>query len=336
MFDEDFFTKCFSTTCPQITIIPNERLLDFSIYKVAITPKELGNKFKVDRVMDFAADWRSLFDTWLADFGAPNGFNESTPLLVTVHPSWFEWPILHDSASFIATFGRILRFNPSLLNLAATVLYALDEEYSLGIDPAKIGIPAEGKFYGAHLRTAPDAVAASFAGYEEQSNAYLASAEKKKLSFVYLASGSPPDIVRFTEAAAKKDIMVTTKLALLEKEPEFEDALKELQALTWDQQALIDYMILLRSSHFGGTWASSFSYNIVFRRHVVVGKGEWVPSASALEARDLQERGRRGRTSQERSGEGDELEQGQCYGDEINTVFGPPKMGIWFELSMWP
>lgn len=329
MFDEDYFTKSLSAACPQIKIIPNENVLESSINNATLTPKELGNKFKVDRVMDSAAEWRSLFDKWILDSVTPSSFNESTPLLVYMQPSWFEWPILYDPASFIATFGRIIRFNSTFLNLAATVLYALDKGYNLGIEPAKTGIPTKGKFYGAHLRTDSDAVAASFASYEEQSSSYLASAEKNKLSFIYLASGSPPDIERFTETAAGKGIKVTTKVALLENEPEFADALKEMKALTWDQQALIDYMVLLRSSYFGGTWASSFSYNIVFRRHVVVGDGEWVPSTSALETRglDLEERW---------SSKDEKLEDGQCYRDSINTVFGAPKMGIWFELSMWP
>lgn len=325
MFDEDYFIKSLSTACPQIHILSNVSLLDASISTAAITPKDLGNKFKVDRVMDFAADWRSLFDKWIADFGPD--FNRSMPLLVSAEPSWFEWPILYDSALFVATFGRILRFNSTLLNLAATVVYALDEEYNLGIEPAMTGIPMKGKFYGAHLRTAKDAVAASFASYEEQSSAYLSSTTKNNLSLVYLASGSPPDIIRFMQTAAEKNIQVTTKTALLEKKAQFANTLKTLQALTWDQQALIDYMVLLRSSHFGGTWASSFSYNIVFRRHVTVGKGEWIPSASALEARGVSLRNSRSNS---------DIEDGACYQDGVNTVFGPPKMGIWFELSMWP
>lgn len=332
MFDEDFFKISLSTACPQITIIQTESLLDPSINRAELIPKELGSKFKVDRVIDFAVEWRGLFDEWIWYLGAPSGLNESKPLLVSVRPSWFEWPILHDSASFIATFGRILRFNQTFLDLASTVLYALDQEYDLGVDPGKIGVPTKGKFYGAHLRTAQDAVAANFATYEEQSNAYLASAKEHKLSIIYVASGSPPDIVRFTETAAKQKIKVTTKLALLEGKPEFADALKELQAMTWDQQALIDYMVLLRSSHFGGTWASSFSYNIVFRRHVVVGDGEWVPSKAALEARGSSSDSSPGHNHIEKR----KLGRGECYGDAINSVFGPPKMGIWFELSMWP
>ena len=137
-------------------------------------------------------------------------------------------------------------------------------------------------------------------------------------------------------------IKVTTKLALLENVEEYEEELKEMKSLTWDQQALIDYMVLLRSSHFGGTWASSFSYNIVFRRHVVVGNGTWIPSQMALEARDIEERSLDLEARNERiegtweSTEGEKLASGECYKDKINTVFGPPRLGIWFELSMWP
>lgn len=341
MFDEDFFIKCLTTACPQISIITSESLLNASISRAGLTPKDLGHKFKhgVDRVIDFASEFRSLFDAWIHDFGAPSGFSASNPLLVSITPSFFEFPILYDSASFIATFGRILRFNPSILHLAATVLYALDKEYKLNLEPAKVGIPAEGKFFGAHLRTDVDAVAAFFASYEEQSSAYLAAAKKHNLSFIYLASGSPPDIKRFTKTGKKMGIKVTTKLALLEGEEEFEEELKEMKALTWDQQALIDYMVLLRSSHFGGTWASSFSYNIVFRRHVVVGDGIWIPSRMALETRDLEveERGSDLELADRwESIEEEKLGKGECYKDKINTVFGPPRMGIWFELSMWP
>lgn len=258
------------------------------------------------RAIDFADNWRSLFDTWM-DLTAPLGFNDSK-LFVSVRPSLFEWPILHDPASFIATFGRILRFNSTFLNLAATVLYALNKEYGLDMDPGKVGVPEAGKFYGAHLRTDRDAVAASFASYEEQSTAYLASAERNGLSLIYVASGSIPDVERFTTTPAEMGIKVTTKIAVLEKEPEFAGALAELRALTWDQQALIDYLILLRSSHFGGTWASSFSYNIAFRRHVVVGKGEWVPSTLALEETMHGGRNR-----------GDGLRDGECYKYNIRT-----------------
>jgi len=200
----------------------------------------------------------------------------------------------------------------------------MDQKYNLDINPAARGVPAPGKFYGAHLRTAVDAAKAGFAPYKDQAAAYFSDAQKHKLSVVYLASGSAPDIKRFTEEAAEKNMSVTTKYDLLSSSPEFANALEEMKALTWDQQAEIDYLLLLRSSAFGGTWASSFAWNIAFRRHVAVNGGKWVESEAAKNAkREV------GVTKKDTAG-------AICYEDKINTIFGDDKRGIWFELSMWP
>ncbi|EKD20583.1 alternative oxidase [Drepanopeziza brunnea f. sp. 'multigermtubi' MB_m1] len=321
MFDEDFFITSLSTACPQMKIIRVEDLVEPAI-KAAITPKDLGTKFRVVRIMDFPSEWRGLFDQWLVKYGHPGASVGSVPILVTIRPSWFQWPILHDDPLFTATFGRILRFEPTFLKLAATTLYAFNQQYGLGIEARKTGVPDAGKFYGAHLRTAVDAVAAKFASYDEQSKAYLAESKKKNFEVIYVASGSPPDIERFSETAATMGMNVTTKSKILRSDPVYADTLNAIEALTWDQQALIDYMVLLRSSHFGGTWASSFSYNIVFKRHVAVDNGQWTHSDLAL------------KTGVSRRS--DPLEEGECYHDQVSTIFGRPGHGLWFEMSMWP
>jgi len=325
MFDLHFFTNALSIACPQIRLIPHEDdLADVpSVAEhFAFVPKELG---QVKWTIDFASTWRLRFEEWLQKSGPVDGFSASSPLLAAVHPSFFEFPTAHDSNAFVATFGRIVRFNEDTRRLAAVVLYALDKKHSLGINPGETGIPASGKFYGAHLRTAIDAAAANFAPYEEQSQAYLSAATTHNLSVIYVASGSPPDILRFTDTAALLGMVVTTKNVVLENDPEFAHALAEMQSLTWDQQALIDYLVLLRSSHFGGTWASSFAWNIAFRRHVAVGHGIWKPSQAAEnEGRDIKVRG------------DSEGPPGECYKDSVSTIYGDDLRGIWFELSMWP
>ena len=58
--------------------------------------------------------------------------------------------------------------------------------------------------------------------------------------------------------------MVTTKLELLKG-----DDLQQLTDLTWDQQALVDYLILTKSTHFTGCSFSSFTMNIAFKRHLM-------------------------------------------------------------------
>lgn len=344
MFDLDIFKTSLTTACPQIRVVSEEADLEefpsLADHTSPLTPKDLGNEFKVERVVDFPEVWREKFDTWLEQYGAPKGFSASNPLLVSLTPAFFEFPIMYDAPDFIATFGRIVEFNPEIRRLSAEVLYALDRKYTLGINASQTGIPEPKKYFGAHLRTDADAIVAKFANYDEQSKAYLKGAKAHGLSFIYLASGSTPDIKRFTADAKKKRISVTTKYALLEGEPEFANALEEMKKLSWDQQALIDFAILLRSSHFGGTWASSFAYNIVFKRHVVVNNGTWVHSELALAAKrdpkpekQLEQRWFGIGDSEEKR---KKLQKGECYKDSISTIYGTPTMGIWFELSMWP
>ncbi|KAH8591362.1 hypothetical protein B0O99DRAFT_598224 [Bisporella sp. PMI_857] len=331
MLDEHHFTTSLLAACPKMRLISHEDdLADMpSILNPSkIKPIQLSTDIRLGRVIKYAKEWRSIFDKWLKDYGAPNGFSASSPLLVSVAPSFFEYSIHSDSPKFIATFGRIIRFNEETRHLAATVLYAMDKKYKMNLNASHTGIPQVEKFYGAHLRTDSDAEKAGFAPYSEQSKAYLAAAHAAKLSVAYVASGSPSDTERFTKEAGEQGISVTTKYALLESDPEYANALARMKALTWDQQALIDYAILLRSSIFGGTWASSFGWNIVFKRHVAVGNGVWVPSEAAKKEMGIKRRRRRGGDQQEPPNE--------CYRDSISTVFGWDGAGIWFEVSMWP
>jgi hypothetical protein len=41
-----------------------------------------------------------------------------------------------------------------------------------------------------------------------------------------------------------------------------------LKGLSFDQQALVDYLVLLKSSQFAGVGHSSFAWNIALKRHV--------------------------------------------------------------------
>ena len=161
--------------------------------------------------------------------------------------------------------------------LAATVLYAMNKKYQLGIDPEAQGIH-DGKFYGAHLRTAADAASAGWTPYSTQSSHYLSHASHNHLPLIYVASGSPPDILLLSQDAANYSfpMEVTTK-SLLFAEKGFEKEKDEMEGLTWDQQALVDYEVLLRASRFGGTWESSFGWNLAMRRHVAMGRGDWIP-----------------------------------------------------------
>lgn len=124
-------------------------------------------------------------------------------------------------------------------------------------------------FMGVHLRTSMDAPD-HWPKYQEQTDYYLALAKSKKFSVIYIASGNDTETARFAaEAAAMKPpITVISKNDLLAGED-----LTALEAMTWDQQAMVDYQILLKSSYFGGMTESSFSWNIAVKRRTQSKKG---------------------------------------------------------------
>jgi len=105
----------------------------------------------------------------------------------------------------------------------------------------------------------------------------------------------------------------------------FEAEWRTLNELTWDQQGLVDYEALLRSSSLGGTWETSFSWNVAMRRHVVAGGGTWISPSS--HASRVSKRSNSAKRAVNDSG----------FEDTASIIFGPHgdstvKM---FELSMW-
>jgi hypothetical protein len=111
------------------------------------------------------------------------------------------------------------------------------------------------------MRVAADAAAAGWPGYEAQAPIYLANAKRLNLTTIYLATGSPEHRERFREDAEKEGLSVIVKEDLLDGEE-----LAELQHLTWDQQALVDFDVLMHSSSFYGFVRSSFSWSLALRR----------------------------------------------------------------------
>lgn len=111
------------------------------------------------------------------------------------------------------------------------------------------------------MRVAADAAAAGWPGYEAQAPFYVAEAKKRNLSTIYLATGSPEHRDRFREDAQREGLTVVVKEDLLS-----DDEVAEVKSLTWDQQALVDFDVLMHSSYFYGFVRSSFSWSLALRR----------------------------------------------------------------------
>jgi hypothetical protein len=126
-------------------------------------------------------------------------------------------------------------------------------------------------FQGARVRTEADAQNAGWNSAPNwnssaQSGAYISHAREKGLKIVYITSSNAGELARFLEKASALTIIF--KPDLLAPNP---PARQELEALTWNQQAWVDYEGLGRYEVFGGVVKSSSSLNVAVSRKEMAG-----------------------------------------------------------------
>ncbi|EDN93985.1 hypothetical protein SS1G_09852 [Sclerotinia sclerotiorum 1980 UF-70] len=279
LFDLDFFKESLNEACPRIKFIPHVN----DLYTVPSTqnphPLDPGSissgklEEPFESLLAKPGTWAKDFTKWLNETNTK--FSEKQPMRVTIKESLLHWPLNHDDSDFVAQFGRIIRPNLEIRTLASTVLYTLSRKYNLRYNASE-GIQ-ENMYYGAHLRTGLDAKAANWTSFEKQSQNYLQACKHNKLRVIYLVCTSENDINHFTSLAHKYttyDIHVATAHTLLSLHP---NDLTTYLTLSSTQRAVLNSEILLKSSIFGGTYESSYSWNIALRRHIVWGNGTWIP-----------------------------------------------------------
>ena len=322
LFDRAYFKSSLKAACPMMTIYDDFSGLgrySWAAGAVHLAPSSLGEIVR-DYWLAHPYEWRSKFDSWLeTEVGSPSA---EEPVPITLDHAFLLWPILSDPPALVRTFGRVLRPPPRIRRLAARILYALSTTYDIAINP-KVGITTS-SYFGVHLRTAADAAAVGWAGYNQQASAALTAASAANFSLIYAASGDPEHMAQLSkEARDQYGIVMTAKSELLHGED-----LEELTAMSWDQQALVDYEMLLKSSFFAGLQSSSFSYSIAVKRHSALMSqevGEW------WKGEDLDPE-RRPWWSKKRPNSGP---RGSPH-DSLSTLLGDRSAGYLFESTIWP
>ncbi|KXJ88313.1 hypothetical protein Micbo1qcDRAFT_214969 [Microdochium bolleyi] len=268
MFDEAHFRHAFGTSCPQISLYASEKDIPNVTPETEvelIKPKSFGARkgghpIDQDRHTDRFGD---RFRKWLQDGIMPakasNGRDAPSiekPRLIRFE--WgviWEWPVYRDGPEFAATFGSILKFNDALLRLGRAALG------QMRVISKENG--GAGTFLGAHLRTESDALG-FWPKYYQQASAYLQRANQKGFRAAYLATGNTTEATRFSKDAMDLlGMKVFTKEDLLSGQDR-----DDLLALSWDQRAIVDFLILLGSDYFVGVMPSSFSVYVAMKRHL--------------------------------------------------------------------
>ncbi|KAH7355238.1 hypothetical protein BKA65DRAFT_394876 [Rhexocercosporidium sp. MPI-PUGE-AT-0058] len=277
LFDREIFIEHLTRACPGMRLYNHAK--DFPSYENrAGQPLALvGDQFEPNHPRTGLSDplsWRASFDSWLNDQGKV--INPSEPIHVQIGQAYLEYPVHKDTLAFASEFGKILSFRSDARALAARVLLQMQQQFSLPIDPGKA--INDNAFFGAHLRLEKDAVEAwspeegwTFSAMERQFEEVVKEVVRSGMRVVYVACGDQGIVERFDEYLSKRlkevgggerNITVVTKGTLL---PPLD--LARLEKMSFDQQALVDFLIMFKASFFIGVAHSSFPWTVALRRH---------------------------------------------------------------------
>lgn len=284
-FDEGHFRQSWNSACPQIFIydevakVSGLNVQDLHMGKVRpeqITPNYFGLRGGCDsRDLNRHADlFGDRFRASLKEKEETLGLepvSARNPKLVRMN--WgvqWNYPVYKDGPEFVATFGGLLKFRGDILELGRRTVAAM-EKTAANLE-SETGVEAQVKddgngYLGVHLRTENDALS-TWPSFEDQTAAYLAKATtlSPPLKYAYLATGNATEAAKFASLAQSQQALhVVTKQELLSKSP---DLLGQLNSLSWDQHALVDFIVLLHADYFLGVSPSSFSMNVALKRHL--------------------------------------------------------------------
>lgn len=273
MFDTQHFHKSMQQSCPEMTI--------YSSFDDVI---KSGNHTGDINRLRFQAEsltgdgliktemWRQRFYAWLEQQQAGPVTGKPGPTVIDLERCYMSYPIYSDGEGFALSFGMTLQLREDIRLLASKVLRGLARRLSFADTDLKNEVLPDA-YFGAHLRVEHDAQVTwnskygwTHASYEKQAEDYLAQALQPSRSSpkgIYVASGDVEGTRRFVEDAARNNLTALGKFDVLHGTED----LKILKAFRWDQQALVDYLILLRASDFAGVAHSSFSWSIALKRH---------------------------------------------------------------------
>ncbi|KAI1208011.1 uncharacterized protein F4807DRAFT_161986 [Annulohypoxylon truncatum] len=284
MFDEAHFRRAMADACPRIAVYGDvgdvlgarekaqregrsvERIVE------RVTPKHFGGSRAGCDQRDpnrYTDQFGAAFREWVRSSAAERGWapanDVDNPRLIRL--SWgvlWDWPVYRDGQEFAATFGGLLKIRDDILDLADTIvaLMKMIATATKGTETV-----AGQSFLGVHLRSEADALP-QWPSFDNQTKNYLREAASQGYQgrVAYLASGNETEAEKFRkEAMATLQLGVRSKFDLLENHDEERAKLKEL---SWDQQALVDFVVLLNCDYFVGVSPSSFSINVALKRHL--------------------------------------------------------------------
>lgn len=302
MFDPQHFRESLRLSCPGLRVhdtVEDSRGEAFH-EPIALLPESLESHVP-STGLKHPEQWRGHFYEWL---GEHITVTPDATVVINLMRSYLQYPIYTDGEGFAKNFGKILKFRADTRVLATKTLLKLAEKYSYDMDISKPILP--GYFFGAHLRTEHDARQGwpaedwVYSRYETQSKLYLEQATSSNISHIYVASGDAEEVSKLEKDAEAFNLTVTTKFGVLDETDK-----AQLAELSWDQQGMVDFLVMLKASGFGGIGHSSFAWNVALFRHEYAEKK-------------------------------DHLSGPQQLSDELSQIYGRPNQYPEYPNCLWP
>ncbi|KFY86861.1 hypothetical protein V500_07342 [Pseudogymnoascus sp. VKM F-4518 (FW-2643)] len=271
---------------------------------IPLKPEYLQSKSLPRTGLASPSTWPANFTTWLHQHIPPRALPAIT--IINLQRTYIAYPIYSDGASVATHFGQLLKFRRDIRVLATSTLRALAARYNYPGPLTDAILP--GFFFGAHLRTERDAKLGwpgpdwVYSRYETQAGLFLSGAANASLPLIYVASGDRDEVAKLSGEARERNMTVTTKFDVLG-----EAEVAALGGMSWDQQGMVDFLVMTKASVFGGVGHSSFAWNVALGRHVVGGEG----------------------------GE-EHLKGPQALSDKLSQVYGKPGQYPEYPSTLWP
>ncbi|KAK1981538.1 hypothetical protein LZ30DRAFT_749989 [Colletotrichum cereale] len=284
MFDTDHFIISLRLSCPQLRLYNDVEEVYKALgpprtWSLGLFPESLIEEEKIPSTgIRHPNRWRGQLYDWLGQMDtdvSPTGRPSDGPFIVDLGRSYLTFPIYSDGEPFAKAFGNILKFRSDTRELATKAMLQMAElsgsklmQPGDGAAPSKTdtyaGIILKHAYLGIYLQEGKNFEdTRTLFSEAKKTTAYLEQAVSANLSLIYVASGDATQVETLKSEAKPKGISVVTKQDLLRSE----DGLEDLQV---DQQALVDFLVLLSASQFGGAACSSFSWNVALKRHLFV------------------------------------------------------------------
>lgn len=169
----------------------------------------------------------------------------TNPVVIWENKALFGWVFSKEGIDIHNTLFKVFAFRKDLIEISQSLLN-------------KIKVP----FLGIHLRAEPDQPWYTYEELRDWCVDYLLS-KKPHLKTVFVSIGNSEIEKKFKEDMKAKGVTVISKWTLSESN---QNLYQELLDMDFDQSAVIDYQILLKSEVFLGVSESSFSYAVAFER----------------------------------------------------------------------